>query len=112
MKRIDKKLIVVIGCVFLICVIVFMWQLVQNSGTVVRVEQNGKLLYRLQLHQDIVIRIEGEAGYNQLEIQSGKAYVSEADCVGQDCVQFAPIDKPGQSIVCLPHKLYIIVEGE
>ena len=50
-------------------------------------------------------------GTNIFAIEGGTIRVKEADCRGQDCVHFAPINKAGQTIVCLPHHLSVTIEG-
>ena len=37
--------------------------------------------------------------------------VSESDCPNQDCVRSGVISKPGQSLVCLPARIVIELQG-
>ena len=82
-----------------------------ENGAAVRVSVEGKpdTVYRLE--EDRTVRIRGEHGENVLCIRNGKAYVSEADCPDQYCVKHAPIQKDRETIVCLPNKLVVTVEG-
>lgn len=93
--------------------------LVQNlfgkEGTMVVVMQDGEVLYELslkeELHGESSLRLEAEEGFNILEIQNGEASIIEADCPDGLCVKQKAISKQGESLICLPHKLVITVEG-
>ena len=50
-------------------------------------------------------------GTNLLVIQDGKAKVTEADCPDRLCVNQKAISYQGESIICLPHKLTVTIEG-
>lgn len=74
---------------------------------------DGTERYRYPLNEDLVVMIPTEDDhYNILEIKDGKANVAQADCANQICVHTAPISKVGDSIICLPHKLSVILESE
>lgn len=45
-----------------------------------------------------------------IEIAEGGVRMKEADCPDQICVSRGLIQKSGQSIVCLPHRLVIRLE--
>ena len=51
----------------------------------------------------------------QLEVSQGESglglYVAAADCPTQDCVHTGTITREGQSIVCLPARIIIRLEG-
>lgn len=56
---------------------------------------------------------DGEEGTNTVRIADGEAEVERADCSNQICVEHAPISRPGEEIVCLPHGLVVeVVEHE
>ena len=66
---------------------------------------------RYPLSEDRTVRIESPGGYNLLTIAGGAAAVTEADCGDHTCVRTGEIRLDGQSIICLPHKVVITVEG-
>ena len=83
-----------------------------KHGTVAVVRVDGEEVSRIQLteaYQETVL--ETAYGTNTFAIEGGTIRVKEADCRGQDCVHFAPINKAGQTIVCLPHHLSVTIEG-
>ncbi len=55
--------------------------------------------------------IQTEAGYNKVIIEEEKIGIIEADCPDKVCIRPGFISKPGQSLICLPHKLSISIEG-
>jgi hypothetical protein len=50
--------------------------------------------------------------YNLLLIEEGTVTMEAADCRDQICVHHIPISGVGESIICLPHKLVVTVNGE
>ncbi len=50
-------------------------------------------------------------GSNILEIKDGAADMVEADCPDKLCVHQKAISKNGESIICLPNKVVVTVEG-
>ncbi len=49
--------------------------------------------------------------YNTVRIKDGKVSVTEASCKNQVCVKHAAISAAGESIVCLPNRLVVSIEG-
>ena len=50
-------------------------------------------------------------GSNILVIEGGQAWLSEANCPDLLCVHQGKIRYTGQSIICLPNRLTVTVEG-
>lgn len=88
----------------------FLW-LTRQTGGIVSVQMDGQVILELPLDEDTQI-ILGEGEHtNTLVIRGGKAQVVEASCPDKICVGHGAIQYAGESIVCLPHKLVITVEG-
>ncbi len=49
--------------------------------------------------------------YNTIEVRGEKIRIKGASCYDQVCVQFGFISKPGETAVCLPHKLVVKIES-
>lgn len=49
--------------------------------------------------------------FNTIEVREDRIRIKGATCYDQVCVQFGFISKPGQTIVCLPHRLVIEVKS-
>ena len=53
----------------------------------------------------------GEDAYNVLKISNGMAAVVEANCGDHTCIRTGAISREGETIVCLPHRMVVRVEG-
>ncbi len=85
--------------------------LTRQGGGTVRVQVDGETVMELPLHQDAEL-VLGEDGHtNTLVIENGTARVIEADCPDQVCVRQGAVQYAGESIVCLPHRLIVTIEG-
>ena len=51
------------------------------------------------------------SNFNTVEIKSGSVSVTDASCRNQVCVRHGAISRPGESIVCLPNRLVVTIEG-
>ena len=56
--------------------------------------------------------IDNELGKNVVEIDNEQVKIIDADCHDKICVKAHAISKPGESLICLPHKLVIRIIGE
>lgn len=101
MKRLDVIIIAVgllLGAVWLL--------LPRGTGAFVCVQtQQGRNLY--PLFEDAEIVLPG----NLVVISGGEVRMESADCPGGDCLAHAPIRRAGESIVCLPNRVVVTVEG-
>jgi len=81
----------------------------------VRVEVDGVLYgtYNIPANGEVKeVKIEaGDGDYNTLMISDKGVSISEANCPDQICVKWGNITRPGQTIVCLPHKVVISITG-
>ena len=111
-KRIrnDILLICVILCVALGVFVLFKNTLKNGKTALVKVD--NKVVFSADLGEDCSQKITTEDGYNIIEIKNGVVRVKEADCRDKICVNHRPIDKTGETVVCLPHKLVVEIEGE
>lgn len=88
-----------------------------GSHVVVFVDGVEKARYALSEEREIELKTENtqenvtENGTNLLQIRDGKAKMTGADCPDQLCVNQRAINKVGETIVCLPHRIVIEVEG-
>ena len=70
---------------------------------------DGKVTGTYPLAKDQKIRING--GTNILTIKNGKAKMTDADCPDQLCVHQKAASKNHESIICLPNKVVVEVDG-
>lgn len=81
----------------------------QNRGNILRIEQDSKVIKEVPLDKDQEFKISYGGHYNIVKIKDGKAYVSDADCQDQICTHMSPIHDVGETIICLPHRLFLEV---
>ncbi|MGI6737490.1 MAG: NusG domain II-containing protein [Anaerovoracaceae bacterium] len=49
---------------------------------------------------------------NIIAVEDGAVYMKSATCRGQDCVHQGKIRDTSQSIICLPHRVVVEIEGK
>ena len=81
----------------------------KNTGQYIKIEHNSKLVGEYPLNEDKEIVLEDPGQYNKVVIKNGKAYMKEANCRDQICVHMKEINVDGETIVCLPNRVYIEV---
>lgn len=115
-KKRRNSLILGIACVVVASGAGFAAKMVREPGSQVIVFQDGVEQGRYLLSEEQEIEIgteqEGKNVHNTLRIQNGSADMIHADCPDQLCVNQRAISKVGETIVCLPHKIVVEVEGE
>ena len=82
-----------------------------GAGTSVRVTVDGALYGEYSLSGEQSIFIDSASGYNRLVIENGSAYMAEADCPDKYCMDYKPVSRGGETIICLPHRLVVEVTG-
>lgn len=113
MKRGDVWLLIVLA----VAVVSFKlpdWLSPQDSRGELRAEiYVDRELYRtVELkgeHREIEIRTAH--GYNVLQVSERGVQMIEADCPDKLCIAMGRIDEAGESIVCLPHRVWVKVVG-
>lgn len=108
-RRLDIWLI---GGVLLsaLCVWAYLY-FTRSAGAFVVVEVDGEERARYSLEKPFSTEVSSSRGTNLLVIENGTAKVTEADCPDKLCVNQGAIQFQGESIVCLPHKMTVRIEG-
>ena len=111
----DKKTrirdIVLIASLALIgLVLLFVVNSGSDSGSFAVVNVDGVAVAGYPLSEDGVFVLNG--GSNTIEIKDGKVRMIEAHCPNLQCVHQGWISKGYQSIVCLPNKVIVTIEGD
>lgn len=57
------------------------------------------------------ITVTTSYGTNVVVYGNNEVYVRSSDCKNQTCVNFGKISKPGQSVICAPHRLTVRICG-
>lgn len=82
----------------------------RGGKRVVRVYQEGELLREMPLNEEGEFLIQ-DRYENRIRVRDGKAAIVESSCPGEDCVHSGWISQPGRSVVCLPNRVEVRVEG-
>lgn len=80
-----------------------------SAGAVAVVSVDGVETGRYPLSREGSFPLNG--GTNTLVIENGTARVVDADCPDRLCVRQGTIRYTGQSIICLPNRLVVTLEG-
>lgn len=79
------------------------------------VEVNGKEYARVDmitLNEEKIINIDNKFGTNKIVINKNGVYITESSCPDKTEIASGRIDKAGQSLVCLPNRLVVRLEGK
>ena len=81
-----------------------------GSTVIITIDQEEYGRFNLATDQTIPIIIDGKEE-NTLVINDRAAFMTSATCPDQLCIHQGAIQKAGQTIVCLPHKVVVSVIG-
>lgn len=112
-----KKMDIVIICLlfFTSLALVFLTKnlISQAQGDFLVIELDGKEYGRYDLSKEKIIDIKDQkGGKNTIEIKNRKARMIYANCLDLICTKMPPISQKGQTIVCLPHRLYLEIDSD
>ncbi len=110
MKRTDWIFIATILVVMIAAILVVKILFFGSEGTKAVVTVDGTVILEQDLSEDCAIPITTLDGYNKFVVKDGMAYIEEADCANQICVNHEPISTKNETIVCLPHKLVVEIQ--
>lgn len=114
MKKNDIILIAIILVITIGCLLgMRIWQKNNTRGDALAVVTiDGEVYGEYPLSEDLTERIDlPDGSYNVLTVKDGYAQVTEASCPDQICVHHNHIKYSGETIVCLPNKLVVEVQG-
>ncbi|MBR3601075.1 MAG: NusG domain II-containing protein [Lachnospiraceae bacterium] len=106
--------VLVIGFVVMLAIligVVFWIKTGTEEGNLVVVYREGEKIRELSLDKNTEIFIENSYT-NKLVVKDKKVAIVESDCPGMDCVHSGWISGKGRSLVCLPNRVEIRIEGE
>ena len=107
----DLIAIVIVIALIILASFVF-WKVVgTEEGSRVVVYEDGKVIREVSLTEDTEFVVEGTYT-NKIAVRDGKAAVIESDCPGGDCMHSGWISESGRSIICLPNRVEVRIEGD
>lgn len=79
-----------------------------GSGHKTIIKVDGNIIRECDIGRDETIEVSGyNGGHNTVIIKDGQVSVIDADCPDKVCVDTGMINAPGQTIVCLPHRVVV-----
>lgn len=108
MKRRRNDCLLILGILVLSVAVGLFVKTTEKPGAVAVVTLAGETVARLPL--DVSTQVEIGSG-NTLCIEDGAAYMLWADCPDKICVRRGRISRDGESILCLPHRVVVTIEG-
>lgn len=106
--------LVIIGIMLILGISYFIYVNSIGSDRYVNIYIEGKLYKSVKLEPDTdeIIIIDNEYGRNDIHIHNGGFQVIYADCPNQVDVRQGFVNMPGIAVICVPHKLKIVIEGD
>ena len=83
-----------------------------STGDLVVVKVNGEIYGKYSLSKDRTITVNRDGHMNKITIKGGKVQVSKSSCKNQVCVKQGSISTTHQSIVCIPNRVVVSIEGK
>ncbi|MDO5299571.1 MAG: NusG domain II-containing protein [Clostridia bacterium] len=110
-----KKDIIIVACALLAAGVLYLVSQVSLGGTMstVVVTVDGREVLRKPLAVEDSYEIRQEDGsVNVITVENGAVYMKEANCRDGLCISQGKMKNAAKTIVCLPHKLVVRLEGE
>lgn len=109
----DKKIIIPTAALVLLAgILITVWIFMKNAEVkdpAAEIRLNGRVIRTVPLSEDCEFTVECESGYNTVRVQNGEISVVSADCPDKVCVKTGAISGGNVPIVCLPHRLEIVI---
>lgn len=111
-KRLRADIILIAGVVLAGLILAAVLLLTSSRGETVVVRVDGNTVKTMSLQEDQRYEIVTDKGHNSLVIEGGTAWIEEADCPDGLCVHMGRINRVGQSVVCLPHRVVVEITSD
>lgn len=112
----ESKQNLVWAAVFLLIIavsalVIFFHRSLPKTAKTAQILQNGEVLRTVDLDIDEPYEFEivSDSGHNTIRVENGKIGVIDADCPDKICVRQGFIDNGALPIVCLPHRLSVVI---
>lgn len=91
--------------------VIFFHRSLPKTAKTAQILQNGEVVRTVDLDTDepYEFEIDSDNGHNTIRVENGKIGVIDADCPDKICVRQGFIDNSALPIVCLPHKLLVVI---
>ncbi len=90
---------------------VFFWNTKSVKEQVAVIYKDGEKMQEVSLENEEEVWITGEYT-NCIKVKDHRVAIAESDCPGMDCVHSGWIWEPGKSVICLPNRVEVRIEGK
>lgn len=110
---IRKADILLAGVLILIGVAASLWiSQFDTSGSRVIIKTDGKVYGSYSISENRTVTVKQGKKTNTVRIHDGEVSVTHASCHNQVCVKHKAIHTTGESIICLPNKMVVQIQGK
>ncbi|MCD4784266.1 MAG: NusG domain II-containing protein [Candidatus Eremiobacteraeota bacterium] len=99
-------IIILLSIIGIILSFIFLHKKVESKSLVIYADGRKKV-YSLQCAK---FDVKTKCGTVKVKVNDGRVRIIESTCPDKWCTRMGPIDEPGEYIVCLPSKIFIIIE--
>lgn len=96
--------------ILVVLILLSSYLFMSKTGDSAAIYVDGELYERVSLSKDTQINVKSKYGENTVVIKDGKVSIAYSDCPGKDCEK-GEISATSRSLVCLPNRLTVIIEG-
>lgn len=82
-----------------------------REGKRVVIELDGEEVGNFSLEEDRLIPVDGKLGTTRVKIVNKGVRVLDSPCPHKLCVKSGPISRSGETLVCLPNRVFIRIKG-
>jgi len=115
MEKKTKNWIIAFAAVFILCCgCYYALKCSLPAGGTASIYIDGQLYKRVDISsvsQPYDIEIKTQYGSNTVHVENGAISITDADCPDHICIQSGRLYQSGMSIICMPHRLVITIEG-
>ncbi len=113
-KKADIIIVIILVVISILPLFIFATESFENKDRYAVIYVDGRKFQEIKLGEDLHYEIETDngRGHNVIQINGFDISMKEADCFDQICVRQGIIFKIGQSIVCLPNRVFIEITGK
>ena len=113
MKKIRNDIILIVSILIIVLIFFLVFIFNQKSDNLVcEIYKDDILVNEIKLDHEEEIKIEATDGYVVILITASDVSFKESTCKDQICVHQGKINKSGQTITCLPNKIYVKLVGK
>lgn len=83
----------------------------REVGSFIEIAKDGQVIQIEELNHNQTIVLDDGDQHNTIQVKDGVVSMIDANCRDQLCVHTAPLKTVGRAIVCLPHRLSVVIKG-